>query len=249
MTTTEQRFLNETLLDFAKKEMGRIDDETRANIVGPWIRDCQDSAISARVLSASPSRSGLKVQVRIRVAPGKMVSATFPRWVTHDQDLKTKTRTPKKEQDIIMIVRAHVIDALFRAGDFETRLRSNVCGLLTSLIVKKFPQSARRSFTQSGATEVAGGLVRDWASTLDLDNRILSPDPVKAAISGLADKSREAIMAVPDSAYSSRVSKTAADSAKRQLLKAMSKAMKAGLSDEDVEAVRMTALASHVMGS
>lgn len=246
---TEQQFTRDSVNAFAKGEMGRIADETEANIVKPWIRDCQDSAISARVLSASPSRSGLKVQVRVRISPGKIVSATFPRWVMYDQDPKTKVRVLKKDQNIMILVQSHVLDSIFRVGDFETRLRSNVHGLLMSLIVKKFPQSVRRSLTQSGASEVAGGLVRDWASTLYLDSRIMSLAPVPAAVDALTEKAKEAIQSVPDSAYAFRVLKAEADSARRQLLKAMSRAMKAGLSDEDVEAVRMAALAGHVMGS
>lgn len=216
------------------------------NRVDPWVKEKVGHALAARAISAGPTRSGDSVQVRIRLSPKKLICATVRRWSTHDEDRATNTRTLKSRPKLMQLFRTVAITEVLGIQDFEAKIRQLAASALSNSVVKAFPAVASSG---RGGRDIAYEVARKYADALGLEKRVFYDMNVSYAMDVLADRMIALILAVPAEAYSRNSAKSEFGSAKKKLLKAMRRAMDAGLSDEDMESVKMVALASHVMES
>lgn len=202
----------------------------------PWLERTAGEILAGRVLSAGPTRSGERVQVRVRL--GTRLAASSHRLARlRDQDMDFFP-----PDVMVRTITTEFIECITKTQDIEHSLRE-VLRKDLSTFYHSLPEEVREGSSRSDPWRTAEEAVRG----LDLKSRVISSSGVAEKIGSLIAGAAAAIALVPHQRFPDSGRKLEHENAKRKLLKAMKVAFLAGVTDAELEEIKNEALVNQVM--
>ncbi len=236
-----QELLDESLAE----EASRLLPSLREKKVDPWVTKMVAGILSGRAMSAGPTRGGENVQVRFRVG-AKVVASSHLLSNLRDESLNW---VPKGR--MVSILTPGVFGTVVRSYGIEESLRDELRGDLLSFLAKRPDLTSHLSVVQyraragffSEVSRAAHGVI----VSMQIRSRIAQAEGVMDRVAWLSGEAADLVASVPYALFPDARRKLGHATARKALLKAVVKAMGAGLSDADIDSVKNEALVRHIM--
>ncbi len=236
-----QELLEEKLAE----EAARIAPALDKNKVGPWIIKAVAEIVISKAMSAGPTRGGEKVQVRFRVG-AKTVASSHLLSALRDDGLEW---LPKSQ--MVTVLTPVVFGTVVRSDDIESSLREELQDDLLSFLLNRpeltSPLAGTQYRNRAGFQPETRKAAYEAVLSMKIRFRLTQAKGVVERVNELSDRAADLVVAVPYALFPDAGRKLGHVTARRSLLKAMTKAMNAGLSDADIDSVKNEALVSHIM--
>ncbi len=224
-------------------EAERLLPSLMEEIVTPWVAKTVAEILAGRVTSAGPTRSGGSVQVRYRL--GERAAAS-----SHEiTSLRDQNMDFLHAGQMVVRMLTPFMESVLRTDVVQRHVRNRLSACLSVFFQKSPHLIAKSSTAPSGTSQYRGDIHRVSydKSVLDYSAMVMAAHGVQEKLHEMVGEAAAMAAKVPYHLFSSSKDRLHHATMKARLLKAMKKALAAGITDAELEEIKNQAIIYQVM--